>query len=257
MSRYMTSKSQRRRYKKRKKSCRSANILTVICCTAAVLLLSTCMVMATRAFIYNESDWTVNSFGHMTYTDIGINEPNGDTFALTVDSSGQVVQAQTTIGQKEVVIKNNNGNEKKPVFVRAYAVMTVYDSTGVNVITQSVAPNCSLSFTADSGWVKDTASDPGYYYYSSTLLPGEETTPLMTGGSVGISHPESIPDGSIVSIVIIADAIQAVSMDSSVWTAADYSTANVTAAWGKTPTLGTLSAAQLKTKVSTSVTWTF
>ena len=193
---------------------------TVFMGTFAILLFSVVTVLVVRAYLTARSEEKLNEFAPMTYTDTEIVEPQKE-FSLTGGA--------TTIA-KSATVSNPAGSQKKPVFVRVAVVCSVYDLSGVNV---SYKHNCQASFTTASGWTKGA---DGYYYYNSIIDPGESTTELF-GSDVSISNTADLPDGYTINIDVIADTVQAVSIDSSKWTADDYTASEVSTAWGIAPTL--------------------
>lgn len=192
---------------------------TVFMATAAILLVSAAGVLVVRAYLVAQSEQKQNEFAPMTYTDTEIVESQTE-FKLTNGS--------TTISKK-ATISNPAGAQKKPVFVRVAVVCSVYDADGVNVAYKY---NCAASFTTASGW---TLKD-GYYYYNSIVDPGESTTELF-GSDVTISNTKDLPNDYKINIDVIADTVQAVSTDSSRWTADDYTIEEITKAWEVTPIL--------------------
>lgn len=193
---------------------------TVFMGTFAILLFSVVTVLVVRAYLTARSEEKLNEFAPMTYTDTAIVEPQTE-FDLTGGAN--------TIA-KSATVSNPAGSQKKPVFVRVAVVCSVYDSSGINV---SYKYNCQASFTTADGWTKGT---DGYYYYNSIIDPGESTTELF-GSDVSISNTSTLPSGYTINIAVIADTVQAVSIDSSKWTADDYTASEVSTAWGIAPSL--------------------
>ena len=226
-----------------------------ICCVMSIMVSSFAIILIVRAYIYTETDWVTNSFSQLTYTNTDIEEPE-NTFSVVIDEEGNL-DSSSTLKDKTAAISNQKGKDKKPVFVRANAVMMVYDSTGTYNIT-SKCGDCSLSFTTGEGW---TQRADGYYYYNKILPPGKSTTPFIVKGSVKIEGAENIPDGSVVKIVVMSDTVQAVSLDSAKWTVADfYESTEVETAWRIkpkiSPLLETLTDSQKKSQTyEVTLTW--
>lgn len=200
---------------------------TVVMATVAILFLSVVVVFVVRAYLIAQSEEKQNNFAPMTYTDTEINEPQTE---FTLSGSSTI--------SKKATVNNPAGAQKKPVFVRVTVVCSVYDSEGINVAYKY---NCAASFTAASGWTKDG----NYYYYNKIVDPGEATTELF-GSDVSISNTADLPNDYKINVDVIADTVQAVSTDSSKWTADDYTALEVQKAWNVIP---------LFDKETKAVTW--
>lgn len=102
-------------------------------------------------------------------------------------------------GVKSDVSIRNTGNV--PAYIRAIVVVNFQNSNGEVLAT---APEEGKDYTviwAKSGWIK--GSD-GFWYYSSAVAPGKNTTDLIESAGV-ITAPESFA----LNIRVIASAIQA------------------------------------------------
>ncbi len=203
--------------------------LTLILATLSILLVSVAGVMAVRAYLLAKSNEKINEFSPMTYTDTEIQEVTGDEYQLS---------ATSTI-DKDAVVHNPEGVQKKPVYVRVAVVCKVYDEAGINV---SYKYNCQASFTID-----DTTwqSIDGFYYYKSALLPGASTTNLFNS-DVTISNTTDIPSNYTIKLDVISDTVQAVETDSSKWTKDDLDPVLANDAWGVTGTIDSTDASREK-----------
>ena len=104
-------------------------------------------------------------------------------------------------------------------------------------------PVKSLSFThadgwsckGDDGWAG--RNDDPYYYYNAIVLPGTSTTELF-GGDITMDFDSKLPKDYKVEIDVIADTVQAVSIDTSKWKEAGgtFSDTEVKQAWSMKPT---------------------
>lgn len=195
------------------------NRLTVIMATSAILLVSVVCVLVVRAYLTARSNEKLNEFAPMTYTDTEIHE----------DTTQYTLSVASTI-DKNAVVHNPAGSQKKPVYVRVAVVCKVYDKDGINVSTKY---NCQPTFTLASDW---TNGDDGYYYYNKVLLPGEDTSNLFAS-DITISNTADVPTDHTIKIDVIADTVQAVLTDSSKWSKADLDPSAANGAWGVTGTI--------------------
>ncbi len=195
-----------------------------------VIVVSMTTVLIVRALLTDFTQLRTNEFASMTYTNIEIDEPNV-TYTVSFNSSNSSDHGGYV--KKDAVISNISGKDKKPVYVRATVITTIYNSKGENISIkypevgayfennrQDIIPYSSSSYN----WTK--RSD-GYYYYNRILLPGESTDQLFqnqerTGYNLKISNADQLPNDCTVHIDILADAVQAVSDDSVRWTVKDY-----------------------------------
>lgn len=211
--------------KKKKKSSERRNMIIACVGTVAIIAAS---AFAVRAYLQAQTNEIENRFSPMTYTNIQIYESTGQEYTLSTSSR--------TI-TKKAVIQNPAKHNQKPVYIRAQ-VVTVVREGDLNV---SADYNYTISeFTPADGWT--TKGTDGYYYYTSPVDPGSQTTDLFGGTELkimnGSTQVTELPDGVTVEIQVIADAVQAVEVDRlpdtekrETW--ADYYTnAPAKAAWG-------------------------
>lgn len=202
---------------------------------AGVVLVSVIGVLVVRAYLTAKTNFKNNPFAPMTYTNTQIEE--------TVTSMPQPPSEQEPdiVIRKRATVKNLAGSDKKPVYVRVALTWSVYDDEGVNVTSQY--PVKSLSFThadgwsckGDDGWAG--RNDDPYYYYNAIVLPGTSTTELF-GGDITMDFDSKLPKDYKVEIDVIADTVQAVSIDTSKWKEAGgtFSDTEVKQAWSMKPT---------------------
>lgn len=139
----------------------------------------------------------------------------GGTLAFLIDSSGPVENTFTPANVPPTIVEELEGNVKEkvtiknsgniPAYIRAVVVVTWQDEDG-NVY--SSAPVLGTDYTATlpatNGWMQ---KNDGYYYYTSKVPAGEETTALLTDGAV--KAEADIPNGYQLHMEIIAQSIQA------------------------------------------------
>lgn len=185
--------------KRKNKSSDKRNMIIACVGTIAVI---TASAFAVRAYLQAQTNEIENRFSPMTYTNIQIYESTGQEYTLSTSSP--------TI-TKNAVIQNPARHNQKPVYIRAQ-VVTVVREGDLNV---SADHNYTISgFTPATGWTKGT---DGYYYYTSPVDPGGETTDLFGGTALKIMNGKTqvteLPDGITVEVQVIADAVQAVEVD--------------------------------------------
>lgn len=215
-------------------------------------------VLVVRGLLTDLTSERTNEFATMTYTNIDITEPGGDyTVAFDINTFLQEYNNNNGVISKEARITNSTGNDRKPVYVRAKVIMTIYDSDGYNITGLYASGENPVSYEWSPPTASKWQSNGGYWYYKSILLPGESTETLFSGNQLTVTNAAYLPDNCTIHIDILADAVQAVSTDTIKWTAADYykaeSIAEVRNAWGITPTPE--SVADSTQQVATGCTW--
>lgn len=98
---------------------------------------------------------------------------------------------------KSNVTVQNTGNTD--AYIRARVVVTWQDEKG-NVYPATPAAGTDYSITYGSDWT----SKDGYYYYNSTVAPGNSTGNLI----VSCTSKGTEPTGYTLHVEILADAIQ-------------------------------------------------
>ena len=236
-------------------------VMTVFIASFAVMLAATLSIVGVRALLTAETDAKVNTFGPMTYTNTQVEEAaemlatleNG--LYLGKKGSGSSAKDSLVI-PKQATVKNLEGADKKPVFIRVSLNYSIYDKDYINIT--ALYPPESISYAVDtSNWTK--VGD--YYYYGKIVNPGESTAPIFTDdaygnqeitkvggntvttdntGSIELVFPKAtlLDEDCEVEIDVVADTVQAVSHDRSGWTKDDYETSEISSVWeGVTATI--------------------
>ncbi len=101
--------------------------------------------------------------------------------------------------KSNVTIKNTGNTD---AYIRATIVVNWMDADG-NVSAEAPVKdvNYKLTLAEDTGW--DTVTSDGYYYYTSSVKPGDSTGVLIRS-----CKPEATKDGHHLSIEILAESIQ-------------------------------------------------
>lgn len=206
------------------------SVFVVVCAT----------VLVVRAYLTAQTTAMVNPFAPMTYTDINIGEvvtePTGTTLGtdLVVNKKAFITVAKTS--------------QLKPVFVRAAINWAIYDDAGDDAVNiTALYPTVTVQWNPGDEWTPINASDgtPFYYYkkivlpeYTSAFSGDGSTTSVIKDGDVTVKNANLLPDGAQVRINVIADCVQAVSVDTARWKEqenARFSTTEVQQAWGIAP----------------------
>lgn len=251
-------------------------VMTVFIASFAVMLAATLSIVGVRALLTAETDAKVNTFGPMTYTNTQVEEAaemlatleNG--LYLGRKGSGSSVKDSLVI-PKQATVKNLEGADKKPVFIRVSLNYSIYDTDYINIT--ALYPPESISYAVD---LYDASTNPtgmwtkigDYYYYRKIVNPGESTSAIFTDaaysneqkvndsayetktGSIELVFPKAtwLDEDCEVEIDVIADTVQAVSHDRSGWTKDDYETDEIASVWdGVTATI--------TSKPNQTVTW--
>lgn len=202
--------------------------------TCGIMILAVSAVLVVRAYLTADTDPKVNDFSpkNFTYTDIGINEPGGSTYSISIDNGTKVGTLLSGTKNKTATVTVSEGTDKKPVFIRVTMVMNIYDENGNNIrrkFSQCV-PSYNQATATAAKWTEKTAEGMTWYYYNEIVLPGDATGNVFD--SVTISCADELPNNAAVKIRVIADAVQAVSIDNDDWTAENYTVDEVKSAWG-------------------------
>lgn len=136
----------------------------------------------------------------------------GGTVAYLVTSTRSITNTFTPSNVTISIEENMSGNVKNDVkiknigntaaYIRAAVVVTWQDESG-NVYGQVPVENVDYSIS----WSKDKWSEPnnGYYYYTSSVAPNDETGVLFTACKPKKAAPA---EGYTLHVEIIAEAIQ-------------------------------------------------
>lgn len=208
-------------------------IMTAFAAAATIMLLAASAVTSVQAYLSAATDSVDNEFAPMTYTNTHITETGESGGKYTITSSGSGTKTYTVT--KTAAATNDTGGDKKPVFVRMTYTLSIYDGNGVNVTPSHDYATAVVgleTYYDSSKWTKDG----NYYYYNGILLPGDSTPDLFNAQGVKFTSDKALTDMT-VKVNVIVDTVQAISTDSGLWTAKDFSTTEVVQAWGKTPAL--------------------
>lgn len=254
-------------------------VMTVFIASFAVMLAATLSIVGVRALLTAETDAKVNTFGPMTYTNTQVEEAaemlatleNG--LYLGRKGSDSSVKDSLVI-PKQATVKNLEGADKKPVFIRVSLNYSIYDKDYINIT--ALYPPESISYAVD---LYDASTNPDgmwtkvgdYYYYRKIVNPGESTAPIFNTGAYSNQEITKVGDNTVttdktgsielvfpkatwldkdceVEIDVVADTVQAVSHDRSGWTKDDYETSEISSVWkGVTATI--------TSKPDQTVTW--
>jgi len=207
--------------------------------TAVGFIVVTCAaVFVIRAYLSATTQVKENPFAPMTYTDINIGEvvsaPSGTTWGtdLVINKKAFITVAKTS--------------QLKPVFVRAAINWAIYDGAGDDAVNiTALYPTVTVQWNHGDEWTQKNASDgTPFYYYNKIVLPeytnaftGDgSTTSVIKNGDVTVVNANLLPDGAQVRVNVIADCVQAVSVDTARWKdSGTFSTTEVQQAWGIAP----------------------
>ena len=181
---------------------RSKKPLFMIAAFALVVALS---IGLTSAFLTAKTGGLTN-----TFTPANIYAEVQEIFEGTTKSDVKVYNGYTD--------KNKQHDSDAPVYIRVALVPTWKDAAG-NVVAVPASLG-DLNITWGSGWYKHT---DGYYYYTSVVPAGGETTNLIESAKVMTEN------GYQMDLQILAQAIQAEGVNSDEMKA-------VVDAWGVDPT---------------------
>lgn len=224
-----------------------------------VIVVSVAGTLVIRAFLSAVTETLVNPFYSMTYTDINID----DSF-----NSATVNWTKTNSDDKDLVITKHakvdvpGSNQLKPVFVRMMVTTSVYDSDEEDAVNiSSKYPDVKLDDSSfdTTLWKKKTVNGVDYYYYNRIVLPTDDDDGVTAdifgtaANNVTVKNGKDIPKGAQIRVNVIADTVQAVSVDTTDWKKYGFSKTEVQQAWGVAPT-GDLPSAT-STGSGLAVTW--
>ena len=212
-----------------------------------VIVVSIAGVLVVRAYLTAQSDTLVNPFSGMTYTNINIDDTLSADVTWTIPEGGS---ADFTV-TKHAKVDVPASNELKPVYVRLMITTAVYESVDKNGvladdISATLNPAVYASWTLNTtDWTKKTVNGVDYYYYNKIVLPTDDLNGITSdifgtgNNNVTVVNGKNIPAGAEVRINVIADTVQAVSVDTVNWaknSSDKFSATEVAQAWGLTPT---------------------
>lgn len=156
----------------------------------SLVMLLTITVGGTLAYITTSDDPVKNIFT-TSQVPISVQE---DPFDGTVKNNVKI---------------QNDGNTD--AYIRAAVVVTWKDSSGnVYAIKPEVGVDYQVTFPGDTGWVYREAD--GFYYYTASIAPNNQTGVLLTNCKPLKSAPA---DGYTLSVEIVAESVQAKGFDGS------------------------------------------
>ena len=168
----------------------------------SLVMLLTITVGGTLAYITTSDDPVKNIFT-TSQVPISVQE---DLFDGTVKNNVKI---------------QNDGNTD--AYIRAAVVVTWKDSSGnVYAIKPEVGVDYQVTFPGDTGWVYREAD--GFYYYTASIAPNNQTGVLLTNCKPLKSAPA---DGYTLCVEIVAESVQAKGVDNGVKA--------VVKAWGVDP----------------------
>lgn len=168
----------------------------------SLVMLLTITVGGTLAYITTSDDPVKNIFT-TSQVPISVQE---DPFDGTVKNNVKI---------------QNDGNTD--AYIRAAVVVTWKDSSGnVYAIKPEVEVDYQVTFPGDTGWVYREAD--GFYYYTASIAPNNQTGVLLTNCKPLKSAPA---DGYTLCVEIVAESVQAKGVDNGVKA--------VVKAWGVDP----------------------
>ena len=168
----------------------------------SLVMLLTITVGGTLAYITTSDDPVKNIFT-TSQVPISVQE---DPFDGTVKNNVKI---------------QNDGNTD--AYIRAAVVVTWKDSSGnVYAIKPEVGVDYQVTFPGDTGWVYREAD--GFYYYTASIAPNNQTGVLLTNCKPLKSAPA---DGYTLCVEIVAESVQAKGVDNGVKA--------VVKAWGVDP----------------------
>ena len=126
------------RIKKKVRNYRSWNrndYAVAVCAVMGFIVVTAAAAFVVRAFLTDFTQMRKNEFASMTYTNINIVEPSNHDYSVNFSFNTATGTYDNNNGliTKDAEIKNASGSDKKPVYLRAKVIMTVYDSKGYNI----------------------------------------------------------------------------------------------------------------------------
>ena len=226
------------------------NRIPLIMTAIGVFVVATAAAFVIRAYLVSLTQVKENPFGPMTYTDFDLDE----NFTSSVDWT-QADETDVDIKiSKDPFVTVSETREKKPVYVRFSFVTAVYESGDADAMNvTALYPDVKAEWTLTEDWTRiDSANGTPFYYYNRIVLPVYDNThgtpdpdgitlPMFeftNEKNITVRNAKKIPEGAQVRITVIADCVQAVSIDNANWRemGGRFSAEEVALAWGITPT---------------------
>ena len=188
----------------------------------ALFELSGVFALAGIKGLYVVTETKSNAFYPKKYVDVEINEPNGANYvlqannAVAVDQDGNVIMEGGKTKGKIASVQNAFGS-KKDVVLRAKIVAEIYDGQNEVYHESLTTDDYTISVENDSNYKDDNNKEAkkwllhsdGYYYYTSILQIGEETTNLFDNVTISNEGMSKIPEDGYVKFNVIIDSLDA------------------------------------------------
>ena len=158
----------------------------------SIALIILCIGAITMALLEKETEKVKNVFSPKTYTDVDINEPNGNTYIINSDGK---------LSANKSASFNNPDKGTKDEYIRAKIVGIIRNEDGSNA---GECPDLSIQYSLDYNWVEKN----GYYYYTDVVIPGKGTSELFYDISVKQSTLDNLKPGQYIEVNVIADSIE-------------------------------------------------
>lgn len=174
----------------------------------ALFELSGVFALAGLKGLYVVTETASNAFYPKKYVDVSINEPNGQDYTITTDGTAKNKDNNV----KKASVTNAFGS-KKDVILRAKIVAEIYDETNQVYNESLTAADYTISVNGDSTYTDNTGErqwllhSDGYYYYTSILKVGEETSNLFDNVTITDTGISKIPEDGYVKFHVIIDSL--------------------------------------------------
>ena len=151
-----------------------------------------CIGAITMALLEKETEKVKNVFSPKTYTDVDINEPNGNTYIINSDGK---------LSANKSASFNNPDKGTKDEYIRAKIVGIIRNEDGSN---EGICPDLDIQYNEDSLWEKKG----DFYYYKKIVSPGESTSNLFNDIKVNQNTLEKLQNGQYIEVSVLADSIE-------------------------------------------------